>query len=208
MAIFRPDTWDSNIWNSIVHSNEYSIHGDWPHYVIDVGGHIGSFSYFISTKKARRIVVIEPDPDNYNLLVINLRDQINNNIVVPIHGGIGASSNKLSLHSRINDNTGGMSYIESSDGPIDSYSLDDLLNILPKDNTPVLLKIDCEGCEYPALENCSQLHRINAIVGEFHVRGDKNQETIRNILESNGFIFSSHFTGSNNIGLFGAHRPK
>ncbi len=207
MPSFRPNTWDENIWNSIVENNEYSIHNDWPHNVIDIGGHIGSFSYFISTKRqAKRVIVLEPDPENFSFLQQNLKEQIDNGIVIALNAGIGSPHSSLSLFAPIPGNTGGVAYTESPTGNIRTFTLDNLIDLL--DNDPILLKLDCEGCEYAALEQCSKLHRINAIIGEFHVRGNKNNESLKNILVSQNFIFNSHFTGSDQIGLFGAHQEK
>jgi FkbM family methyltransferase len=208
MPSFRPNTWDANIWNSIVESNEYSIIDNWPHNVIDIGGHIGSFSYFITAKKgAKKVIVLEPDPNNFHLLQQNLKPQIDNGVVIAFNAGIGSPNSTLSLVAPIADNTGGISYTESDSGTIRTFTLDNLIDLLV-DDSPILLKLDCEGCEYTALEQCTKLSRINAIVGEFHVRGDKNHESLKNILVSHNFLFSSHFTGSNYIGLFGAHQEK
>jgi FkbM family methyltransferase len=202
---FRPNTWDANIWNSIVNSNEYGIVDDWSSYVIDIGGHIGSFSYFITTqKKAKKVITIEPDPDNFRVLQHNLDSLINEDRVYALNAGIGPKDTNLSLFAHVHENTGGVSYVPSENGAVPTVSLDDLIRMVPE-NEAILLKLDCEGCEYEALGTCSQLHRINAIVGEFHHRGDNNQLTIKNILENNNFTFSYHHTSSY-IGLFGAHR--
>jgi FkbM family methyltransferase len=205
MVSFRPNTWDANIWNSIVENNEYGISTDWPHNVIDIGGHIGSFSYFITRKKgAKKVIVIEPDPSNFKLLQENLEYQIQQGIVVAINAGIGSPNSTLSLVQHIPDNTGGISYSESENGTIKTFTLDDLIDTL--DNSPILLKLDCEGCEYAALSQCSKLHRINAIVGEFHVRAEKDATYLQHILSSHNFEFRYHYTGYPNIGLFGAHQ--
>lgn len=207
MPSFRENTWDANIWNSIVENNEYSIHNPWPHNVIDIGGHIGSFSYFITTKKhAKKVIILEPDPNNFALLQQNLKEQIDSGTVVALNAGIGSPNSSLSLFAPIADNTGGIAYVESSNGNIRTFTLDNLIDLL--DDSPILLKLDCEGCEYTALEQCSKLDRIHAIVGEFHVRGNHNNEYLKNILTSKNFIFNSHFTGSPYIGLFGAHQQK
>jgi FkbM family methyltransferase len=202
---FRSHTWDANIWNSIVHGNEYGIHNDWPSYIIDIGGHIGSFSYFMITQKnAKKSIIIEPDPDNFRVLKHNLDSLINEDKVHALNVGIGPKNTSLSLFAHVHQNTGGISYVASETGNIPTVSLDDLIDMVPQ-NEAILLKLDCEGCEYEALSSCLQLRRINAIVGEFHNRGTNNQLTIKSILEKNNFVFSYHNTSSH-IGLFGAHQ--
>jgi FkbM family methyltransferase len=207
MPLFRPNTWDAGIWNSVVEHNEYGIINNWPHNVIDIGGHIGSFSYFITVNKgAKKVITLEPDPDNFNILQYNLQEQIQQGFVVAFNAGIGHPNLSLSLFAPIHDNTGGMSYTESVFGSIPSFTLDSLIDLL--DDSPILLKLDCEGCEYTALEQCTKLSRINAIVGEFHVRGEKGPHCLQNILINQNFIFNFHFKGSEHIGLFGAHQAK
>lgn len=203
--LFRPNTWDANIWNSIVNSNEYGIVNDWRGYVIDIGGHIGSFSYFMTThKKTKKSIVIEPDPDNFRVLQHNLSSLINENKVYALNAGIGPKNTNLSLFARVDQNTGGISYVPSNVGLVPTIHLDDLIKMVPE-NEGILLKLDCEGCEYEALSTCTLLKRVNAIVGEFHHRGENNQFTIKKLLEDQNFIFSYHNTSSN-IGLFGAHQ--
>lgn len=206
MPTFRPNTWDENIWNSIVTGNEYSIHNNWPHNVIDIGGHIGSFSFFmLQHRGCKRSIVLEPDPGNFKLLQNNLKEFIDNNQATAINAGIGKPDHKLKLFQHVPDNTGGIAYVPSSEGQIDTVTLDSLIDML--DDSPILLKLDCEGCEYEAIRSCTKLHRINAIVGEFHVRLNQTEQTLRKILTSQGFLFNYHHT-SNHIGLFGAHQPK
>lgn len=204
---FRPNTWDSNIWHSIVDNNEYGIRDNWPFYFIDIGGHIGSFSYFMMTKKgATKGIVIEPDSDNYNVLTHNLKPYIENNALIALNAGIGLPDHKLCMHQSAGANTGGIYYIPSNDGNISTIQLDDIINLIAeKDHQPILLKLDCEGCEYEALESCSQLHKISCIVGEFHVRNTRNELTLKTLLESQNFAFAYHHTGPD-IGLFGAHK--
>lgn len=204
MTTFRPNTWDENIWKSIVDHNEYGIVDNWPHNIIDIGGHIGSFTYFMLSKKhSKKSIVIEPDIENFNILLQNLQHYISDNKVIALNVGIGSPQTKLDSYQKIFDNTGGMSYVESPNGNIDSIPLDTVINML--DDSPILLKLDCEGCEYYALQSCSQLHRINAIIGEFHVRNSNNANTLRSLLASKNFNFSYHNT-SKYIGLFGAHQ--
>lgn len=204
--IFRSDTWDSNIWNAIVEQNEYGINGIWPHYVIDIGGHIGSFTYFmIERRQAIKSIVLEPDPSNLTILQHNLKPYVDDNRVNIINAGIGLPGHKLCMEHSAGQNTGGIAYVLSDHGTINTMLLDDIINIVNDNTHPILLKLDCEGCEYEALESCSQLHKISCIVGEFHVRNTRNELTLKTLLESQNFAFAYHHTGPD-IGLFGAHK--
>lgn len=202
MTHFRDNTWDSSIWNDIVNNNEYGIYDPWPHNVIDIGGHIGSFSFkMLSQHSTKKVVVVEPNIDNYSLLLKNLDQFITNNKVIALNKGIGPPNTKINIPNELGPNTGGSFYSVSTNG-IDTISLDDLIDLID-DNSPILLKLDCEGCEYEALASCTKLNKINCIVGEFHKTPTNDINTIQNILKNYNFAY--HYR-SENLGLFGAHK--
>lgn len=204
MPFFRPNTWDDKIWDSIVTHNRYNIKDNWPHNIIDIGGHIGAFTHFmLNHKGSYKSVILEPDLDNFRMLKSNLQDLIDDYRVLPVHGGIGHPDSKLKGSNPDLENTGGIHYVPCENGNVNSYSLDSIIDML--DDSPILLKIHCEGCEYEALKSCSKLFRINAIVGEFHTTYGNNENSLRNILEKHNFAFS-HSYSSQFIGFFGAHQ--
>lgn len=202
-TIFRPKTWDQDIWNSVYKNNEYGIKRRWTGSVIDVGGHTGSFTKFILEKGARKVWTIEPDPGNFEILSKNLAPYIDANRVVLINKAIGPAGQKFGPLNDPGENTGGVAYGESESGIIDTITLDDIIDEIPG---PILMKIDCEGCEYFAITQMQKLARINAIVGEYHHRGEFTELTLRDHLVSKGFQFS-HTVKAPAIGVFGAHQP-
>lgn len=203
MAHFRDNTWDANIWNDIVNNNEYSVHGPWPYNLIDIGGHIGSFSFkMLSQHNTQKVVVVEPNIENYNLLIKNLEEYLVQDKVIALNLGIGPPNSKINISNpNLGVNTGG-SFYEPSDSGVATTSLDDLISLIDND-LPILLKLDCEGCEYEALASCTKLDRINCVVGEFHNTEINNVLTVKDILSD--YSFDYHYR-SDNLGLFGAHR--
>lgn len=96
MAHFRDNTWDANIWNDIVNNNEYGVRDPWPYNVIDIGGHIGSFSFkMLSQHNAQKVVVVEPNIENYNLLIKNLEEYLIQDKVIALNLGIGPPTLRL-----------------------------------------------------------------------------------------------------------------
>jgi FkbM family methyltransferase len=201
-TIFRAGSWDQNIWNSVYKNNGYGIKRGWAGSVIDVGGHTGSFTKFILEKGARKVWTIEPDPGNFELLSKNLANYVASNKVVLINKAIGPAGQKFGPLNDPGENTGGVAYGESESGTIDTITLDDIIDDIPG---PILMKIDCEGCEYFAITQIQKLARINAIVGEYHHRGEFNELTLRDHLVSNGFQFS-HTVKTPTLGGFSADR--
>lgn len=204
---YRLNTWDLNIWQSVVNNNEYGFSANdprvpWRGDVIDLGGHIGSFSWLAIHKlQANHIVVVEPDPDNFRLLSLNLREYIDNGRVEAINAGIGFANESLSARSHHKDNTGGNLFYVSKNGNIPSTNLDYLLSRV---NRPVLLKMDCEGCEYKALLGCKDFSKVQCVIGEYH-NAMGHSGILANFFASHNFAFSTSRNNSS-LGLFGAHR--
>lgn len=201
-TIFRQGTWDRDIWNSVYKNNEYGIKGSWKGSVIDVGAHTGAFVKFILERGAKKVWAIEPDPDNFNLLQNNMSKYVALDQVVLINKAIGPAGEEYGKLNDAGQNTGGIAYGPKEGGGILTMTLDDIVDEIPG---PILLKIDCEGCEYFAIQQMQKLHRINSIVGEYHVRDYGSALSLQEHLTSNGFKFS-HTVKTPNIGLFGAHQ--
>jgi FkbM family methyltransferase len=192
--------------------NEYGIRQDgsdprcpWPGDVIDIGGHIGSFSYLAATAmRARKIVVVEPDPDNYALLQHNLGAQLATGQVVAMNLGIGPPGSQLRTDSPsgTRHNTGGIYYAPRDDGTVETTTLDALLELV---QDPILLKLDCEGCEYTALLQSANLQRVQYVIGEYHEGPEHQVEQLAACLESRGFSFH-HVRKTSSLGLFSGQR--
>ena len=89
-----------------------------------------------------------------------------------------------------------------------------------------LLKIDCEGSEFPILFTSQTLHLIDDIRGEFHEYGGDHDphsipenarvegfdrftiEELTKVLEREGFTVTSERSGDTNLGLFFATRNR
>lgn len=208
---FRPGSWDNAIWQSVVRDNEYQFapgsdaRVPWAGDVVDIGGHIGSFSYLALTKlQARHVIVVEPDPENFALLQKNLRSFIADGRVTAINAGIGPENAKLALANKPGSNTGNALFAASDTGTVPTVSLQQLLNSL---EGPVLLKLDCEGCEYSALVAETDLSRVPEIVGEFHELGGHRVEELRTLLTQRGYNFAMT-RQEQGQGMFSASKPQ
>mgnify|MGYP005670069809 FL=1 len=140
--------------------------------VLVVGAHIGSLVIPIA-KNCNKVVAIEANPNNFNLLKTNLH--LNKSENVTIHN-IAASSKQEMIKFQMNVvNSGGSKrlpknneYMYRYDNPevieVQAYSLDEYLD----ENNFDLVLIDIEGSEYFAMQGMKKiLSNCNTLVVEF-----------------------------------------
>lgn len=123
--------------------------------VVDVGAHIGTTAVWYSRVcGAKRVVAIEPDSENYSLLVENIRLNNISGVVTPVNVAVGPLSGHSSCIRRSECNTGGTAYRRSDSGSVNMVTLDDLVgrNVVTSAD---VMKIDVEGYECSVLDGAS-----------------------------------------------------
>lgn len=176
---FRPQTMDFTIFSMVYFHNEYRLPDQFSDddIVIDIGAHIGSFTYAALIRGVGEVIAIEAHPQNYGLACSHLQDAIRTGQVDLRWGAVWRSdehdeSLTYSNFPIVSDhmaNTGNV-HVQIGQHAIPKYSLDDLI----KEQQPHrirLLKIDCEGAEFPIMLTSTLLHYVDEIVGEFHESG-------------------------------------
>lgn len=142
--------------------------------VVDIGAHIGAFTMLAALRaKAGRIFAYEPTPENFELLSENVTlNRLRNVLIFPL--AVGARKGKLKLTLAPN-NTGGHTAFPKEGSPgryicADGTTLEDIFERhgLRRIN---LLKIDCEGGEYPIVLGTRPryLRRIDCLLIEQHL---------------------------------------
>lgn len=180
---FRPDTWDSEIWRQVYDLNEYRVNRFAGKVVVDIGAHIGSFSRLAADSGATVVYAFEPNKENYRVLCENVSGTQVNTYNMALHAASGMCVN--TIPSSVKENTGGCNVELSSDGSgAQTISMDDIIDIAGYAH---IVKMDCEGGEYPGLLKCTKLHRVDAIVGEYHGHSTETIEGLKNYLNENGF---------------------
>ena len=140
--------------------------------VLVVGAHIGSLVIPIA-KNCNKVVAIEANPNNFNLLKTNLH--LNKTENVSIHN-IAASSKQETIKFQMNVvNSGGSKrlpknneYMYRYDNPevieVQAHSLDEYLD----ENNFDLILIDIEGSEYFAMQGMEKImSNCNTLIVEF-----------------------------------------
>lgn len=192
---FRDNTIDANIFDCVIVHNEYRLptHFDADDIVIDIGAHIGSFTYAVLQRGAKHVYAFEADPSNYQRIIHNLRDFADQ--VTVQQKAVWRSDTPveyLFFDSSLDaENTAGGGVVGASSGQkIPAISLDQIIREASDNGERRirLLRIDCEGAEYPILLTSSLLSHVDAICGEFHeLETEHNPNTIPSNIRVAGY---------------------
>jgi FkbM family methyltransferase len=205
---FRPGTLDRMIFNGVVAHNEYRLParfapGD---VVLDVGAHIGSFAYAVVLRGGKHVWSIEPDRANCAFAAEHLRPYVDQGYVRLMHAAVWRSDpndDELRFdgyHAFPQSypgmegivNTGNGSVVWGLGEPVAKVAFDDVVDLVTNrgERRVRLLKLDCEGAEWPIVLTSRRLHLIDEIVGEFHELGGPYLEIGEN-RPSNAHVFHS-----------------
>jgi FkbM family methyltransferase len=186
---FRPGTLDRMIFNGVVALNEYRLPARFApdDVVVDVGAHIGAFAYAVVQRDCEHVYSIEPDPANCALAAEHLRPYVDNGFVQLRQQAVWRSDPNddelrfdgyhpfpqsfKGMEGVIN--TGDGSVVWGEGEPVAKAAFDDVVDRVTNrgERRVRLLKLDCEGAEWPILLTTRRLHLIDEIVGEFHEIG-------------------------------------
>lgn len=174
---FRPNSIDEVVFRHVYQENEYQVPEKLQpeDLIIDIGAHIGSFSYLCWQRGSRNIIALEANPENMALAQRNLA---HTNVDVRHHAVwrsdieqpivLYNSGHRQMLPGGpdpVGINTGVGNVMAESGLPVTTIGLDQII-----DNREVrILKIDCEGSEFPILLTSKQLKNIAFIAGEYHL---------------------------------------
>ena len=149
--------------------------------IIDVGGNIGFFSYYVLLKCPNSFIYsIEANPGNFKILQSNVIGNGLESNILPLNKIVSSSSKKKVFY--LSENPGwsslynkrgavGGKEIELDSIKLSSFFLSKKLNIID------ILKIDVEGAEYDIILNDNFLDRYK--VKEIYIEADKNPRDVR-----------------------------
>jgi FkbM family methyltransferase len=176
---------EKSILRWVIQWDEYGIFGEnfcADSVIVDVGAHVGSFSFACHALKSRNIHAFEPFPANFRRLTHHLSglpgiscyqqavfrsDRPVPNLVHsgPLFSNTGGGNVMFHGRSYNSDTAECSTSISSAATVVPTIALDDILERLPRVD---LLKVDCEGSEFPILLTSRLLRRVDRIVGEYH----------------------------------------
>jgi FkbM family methyltransferase len=135
--------------------------------VVDIGASIGDSAMYFILNGADHVIVFEPYPYSYDKAIVNLEANGVSDAVTLVRKGVGRER-LIRLPSAFESGAGD-SIKDSEDGlPTEIISLESLVRDYPVKDS--ILKVDCEGDEYPIiLESSDEILRNFSEIGlEYH----------------------------------------
>jgi FkbM family methyltransferase len=167
--------------------------------ILDVGGHFGYFAIFAATNSApgSRIVTVEPSSQNVAILRANMSACGLPQIDV-VHGAVADQAGTLDLHISKAHNCSlyadhAKSIAPGSTTSTERVSVHTLAELMEQHKLFKIdvMKLDCEGAEYPIICNtpADVLARVSVIMMEFHDMKDPERSGLAMVrqLDDKGF---------------------
>jgi FkbM family methyltransferase len=164
----RPTLADLETYRYVFMKQEYEYDYTDAEYIIDAGAHIGLVSTFFSLKYPEaKILSIEPEDTNYQLLVTNTKRFPN---IKPIKAALWSHKTFVNiLNSDVADWEYRVAAAQNNSG-ITAITVEDAMSDLGAEHIDIL-KIDIEGAEIEVFKTSnSWIDRIKSIILETHDR--------------------------------------
>lgn len=168
----RTATTDLIVAESSLINREYdSIQSDDPSVIVDAGANIGASAiYFAKRFPNAKIYAIEPERENYEMMVRNTARFKN---IIPIHAALWGSAGPRTIQNRFTGTWGftvteTTNRKESTGQQIDCITMDSFLKEYRIDSIDIL-KMDIEGGEKEVLEGADRwMAKVKIITAELH----------------------------------------
>ena len=134
--------------------------------VIDIGANIADSSIYFAMREARKVIALEPFPKNFEIAQKNIAlNGFADKIELLNAGCCGGQSSKDIVLDASAKGANCQTMQSSSGSNIHFYNLGELVDKYSA-NSPAVLKLDCEGCEYDII-----LSNDRSVLGKFsHVQ--------------------------------------
>ena len=199
------------IWHEVVRDNEYRLPDQFEatDTILDIGGHCGMFAWACLNRGAGKVISVEPHPENFARLERNLAPFGERSTRIP-----AAALDKPGLVHLAQPegakHTGGWCAINVHGGvTAPALPFDQLVPSHCR-----LVKLDCEGSEWPILSSCTRWDHIDAWCGEFHLAPCpmppvEGLSWLRQVFEEHGYVVRiERHSESKLLGHFWAVRPE
>ena len=138
--------------------------------VIDIGANIGDSSIYFSMKGAKKVLAVEPSPFVFKYLVKNIKINKMEDKIETLNVALGNKINTIKIQDNEVDVTGLKAENIEDGKEISVYTLEKLISEIDNPMVDLVLKMDCEGCEFDSFLNSdtSTLSFFKEIILEYH----------------------------------------
>jgi len=179
--VLRAGTTDALTFEQVFMRHEYDVELPFsPRHIVDAGANIGLATiYFANRFPVARIIALEPEATNFDLLVRNTRAYPN---VQVIKAGLWSRPTTLSIENPEDEPWAfRVCEAETPEGGLPAVTVEELMTRLGIEQLD-LLKMDIEGSEREVFRtSASWIDRVNALIVELH---DRLQPGCRDALET------------------------
>ena len=154
----------------IFSSGEYDSFDVKDKVVIDVGAFVGDSAIYFALKGAKRVIAVEPHPGAFAEMLENIKLNKTENIIIPVNAGLASRSGKVCLENTDNIETI-VTYHRLGEciNAVPAVTLGELISRFGVDPGNVMLKMDCQGCEYDVILNdYEHIRMFKELVFEYH----------------------------------------
>lgn len=163
----RLGTSDHRVFRDVFQRHEYLFNPpEPPETIVDAGANIGLASvYFANRWPDAWIIAIEPDPENFQILLENVRQYPR---IIPLQAAIWKKSERLNIFSP--GDAWAIQTKEARDGSVQGFTIHDIMKVHGLQRID-FLKMDIEGAEREVFESHEEwIGRIGSIAIETHDR--------------------------------------
>jgi FkbM family methyltransferase len=188
----RGNTVDFAVVNSILVKGEYDFSINFkPEIIIDAGAYTGvSAIYFCRKYPGVKIIAVEPEESNFNLLVRNTRPYKN---IYCVRGAIYGENARLAISDTAAEKYAfRVEQCAEAEGYIAGYTIDTLMKNFQLQHVDII-KMDIEGAEYSVFshDTSAWLPSVKVLVLELHEFIHKGtNELVVNVLKNSGFTIN------------------
>jgi len=180
---------DERNYTHVVTENEYRLPDAFPPgaIIVDVGAQCGCFSHAVLLRGAGKVYAFEAERSNFEQVLQNLSAACEAGRAEIAHRAVWRSDGRgpVILHFTPSEDpscSGGGNVLRPGEGQaVVTIPLDTILTTVTAQGLRRihLLKLDCEGSEWPILFTATRLDLVDQIIGEYHEIGGPNMAALR-----------------------------
>jgi FkbM family methyltransferase len=186
-------TTDVSVYQEVLICGQYAIDLPFsPKIIVDAGANIGMASLYFATKYPQaRIIAIEPETSNFEMLAQNVGRYPN---ILPIHAALWSRDGEIGVNSpgSFENPLSKVGFVvrEGQGIPVRAITVRTLMREMGIQRIDIL-KVDIEGAEKEVFETCDWMDTINCLMIELHDRFRPGSSAAVDAV-SEGFLLSKH----------------